>query len=196
MKFNVEAINLEGLNKHIEYVNKMLNMKEDEKFQKFIQEKVLELAKKVTNERLIGGTSNDEEIELYKSSHHIQEVADGFILYNNAKIEADKYNILPFDTSGYPEGQFSIALAFEYGVGITGEGTYQGDYFQPWNYNDVSLSKSKHRKAESWYLPSSVFGESGRLYSGYEGFEIYRNIAIEAEKNLKKWVNEYYSLKN
>ena len=88
MKFNVEAINLEGLNKHIEYVNKMLNMKEDEKFQKFIQEKVLELAKKVTDERLTGGTTNDEEINLYKSSHHIQEEADGFILYNDAKIDA------------------------------------------------------------------------------------------------------------
>ena len=197
IKFDVQIDSLKKLDEYIEYVNRMKKMKADKSFQKFIQDKVLKLAEKVTNERLIGGTSNDEEIELYKSSHHIQEVADGFILYNNAKIEADKYNILHFDTSGYPEGQFSIALAFEYGVGVTGEVTYQDalengtveDYFSPWNYNDVSLSKSKHRKKEAWYLPSSVFGESGYLYSGYEGFEIYRNIAIEVEKNLKKWVN-------
>ena len=151
MKFNVEAINLEGLNKHIEYVNKMLNMKEDEKFQKFIQEKVLELAKKVTDERLTGGTTNDEEINLYKSSHHIQEEADGFILYNDAKIDANA-----IDISNYANGQFSIALAFEYGVGITGEGTYQDDYFTPWEYNvnnyNFSISKSILN-----IIPSNIF---------------------------------------
>lgn len=180
MKFNVEAINLEGLNKHIEYVNKMLNMKEDEKFQKFIQEKVLELAKKVTDERLTGGTTNDEEINLYKSSHHIQEEADGFILYNDAKIDANA-----IDISNYPNGQFSIALAFEYGVGITGEGTYQDDYFTPWEYNVNNYNFG-------WYYTKN--GKTEHTF-GYMGFEIYRNISIKVQQNLSSWVNEYFSKK-
>ena len=30
---------------------------------------------------------------------------------------------------------------------------------------------------------------------GYAGFEIYRFSAIEIQKNLKKWVNEYFRKK-
>ena len=180
IKFDVQIDSLKKLDEYIEYVNRMKKMKVDKSFQKFIQDKVLELAKKVTDERLVGGTSNDEEIELYKSSHHILEETDGFILYNDAKIEANAK-----DNTNYPNGEFSIALAFEYGVGITGEGTYQEDYFSSWDYNVNDYNFGWY------YLKDGVVNHS----FGYEGFEIYRNIAIEIERNLKKWVNEYYSKK-
>lgn len=195
LKVNIDVKGIEDLQKQIDYVNKMLQMKTDKSFQKYIQERVLETADKVTNDRLKGGTTNDEDIELYKSSHKIREIEGGFELYNDAKIPADKYNVLPFDTSGYPEGMFSIALAFEYGVGVVGEdkGLESGNY----KYNDYEHSKSEsHRRFQSqWYLPYNVMNESGITTAGYEGFEIYRNIAIEVEKRLKLWVNEYYNQK-
>lgn len=179
IEFNVEG--LKELDKYIEYVNKLASMKKDSDFQKFIQNKILSLAQKVTDQRLTGGTTNDEYIQLYKSSHHIQEEENGFILYNDATIDANVE-----ENTNYPGGQFSIALAFEYGVGITGEGTYQEDVFTAWDYNVNDYNFG-------WYFLKN--GEVNHTF-GYMGFEIYRNIAIEAEKNLKKWVNEYYSLKN
>lgn len=192
LNIGIDIKGLDKLQKHIDFVNKLLKMKTDKSFQKFIQNKVMDVAKMITDKELTGGTSNDEEIGLYKSSHHIQDIDNGFILYNDAKIPADKYNILPFDTSGYPNGQFSIALAFEYGVGIVGSGSYTNDKFEPWQYNVISTSKSTHKNENGWYLPKSVYEQSGILYSGYQGFGIYRNIAIEIENKLNDWVIEYY----
>lgn len=183
LKYKIEVLNLKGLNKHIDYVNKMLNMKTDKSFQRFIQEKCWNTLQEVMNERLIGGTTNDDQIELYKNSNHIVEDKEGFIIYNDAKIPADYYNILPFDTSSYPSGMFSIALAFEYGVGIIGENTNNPNAWQ-YNLGDYNFG---------WYLPKNVYGKSGISTAGYMGFEIYRFTADRIKMRLSKWVNEYYS---
>lgn len=192
LKIQPKVDNLEGLKKVIDYAEKMSKMATNKNFQEFIQDKCLRTVESITNQRLSGGTTNDEEIGLYISSHKIESFENGFILYNDAKIPADKYNTLPFDTSGYPNGEFSIALAFEYGVGvvgITGYGLEKG-----YAYNDLFSSKSKsHQKLiQEWYLPNNVMGESGILTGGYSGFEIYRYTAIEIENNLKKWIDEFY----
>jgi hypothetical protein len=190
------TVKLEGNSKknfknHLKYIDKMLELKTDKVFQKFIQKKVLNLAKEITENLLTGGTTNDEDIALYKTSHKIRELDDGFELYNDAQIPADKYNILPFDTSGYPNGMFSVSLAFEYGVGIVGISDYgiRNGYV----YNDLSNTKSKsHIKyGGTWYLPTRVLGQSGVFSQGYRGFEIYRNIAIESENQLPTWIDEY-----
>lgn len=188
------SVDIEGLSEfqdYVEYIKRLGTMATNKEFQKFIQDKVMSSAITITDQELTGGTSNDEEIDLYKSSHHIKELDNGFILYNDAKIPADKYNILPFDTSGYSDGQFSIALAFEYGVGVIGQGSYTNDKLEAWEYN-VSPSNAKYKNENGWYLPKSVYEQSGILYSGYQGFEIYRKIAIFCENSLKDWVSEYY----
>jgi len=190
LNIKIDTQGLNKLQKHIEIVEQLLKIKNDKNFQQFLQEKVMEVVKRITNERLVGGTSNDEEIDLYKNSHHIEETDNGFILYNDAKIPADKYNTIPFNTSGYPNGMFSIALAFEYGTGVIGIMTGNS---KSWNYNDINSSKSKNRKGQMWYLPKNVYGESGILYSGYMGFEIYRYTEIECKARMSEWVNEYLS---
>ena len=179
-KANFDVSGLKELDKHINYVNKMLNMKTDKDFQNYIKNKCMSALEELMDRLLIGGTTNDYAIELYKSSNHIQDEEDGFIIYNDAKIAADtKY------PDNYPNGEFSIALAFEYGVGIVGDGQYINDHFSPWEYNVHGYSKN-------WfYIPED--GELGwARTSGYKGFEVYRNLAITIEQNLKKWVEDYY----
>lgn len=178
IKTNITISNLDALDKQIQYVQKMEKMKTDNSFQKFIQKKCLETLNRVMNERLIGGTTNDEEIDLYKTSNHLEETDNGFIIYNNAKISTDNYE-------DYPNGEFSIALAFEYGVGITGEGTYDDDIFTPWEYN---INKYNF----GWYYKK---GEEKHHTYGYMGFEIYRYTTIEIKKKLNSWVNEYFNKK-
>lgn len=179
LKVKVDVKGLKELDKHIELVNKMLKMKTDKDFQTFIQNKCMGTLEKVMNERLTGGTTNDEAISLYRSSNHLQEEEDGFIIYNDAKIPAISSGL-------YPNGQFSIALAFEYGVGITGQGTYENDYFQPWEYNVNNYNFG-------WFYPTGD-GSYSTTY-GYMGFEIYRYTIIDIQKNLNSWVEEYFRKK-
>lgn len=189
LKTSINIDSLKKIDQYIERVNKMMEMQTDHEFQKYIQKKCFATLQTIMDRELTGGTSNDEEITLYKNSNHISEEKDGFIIYNDAKIPADKYNILPFDTSGYPDGMFSIALAFEYGVGIVGMATNNN---KSWDYNIWSESKSsKGRKEAEWYLPKKVFGSSGVKYSGYVGFEIYRKTADEINRNINSWVKEF-----
>lgn len=181
LKVDCNVDNFEGLKKYINKVQIMLNMKVDKKFQTFIQDKCLETVNKITNQRLTGGTTNDMAIPLYKESNHIKETDNGFILYNDAKISADAKNY-----ENYPNGEFSIALAFEYGVGIVGEGTYTDDVFKAWQYNVNNYNFG-------WKYPTETGDNVYDTTYGYMGFEIYRYTAIEISKNLNKWINEYYS---
>ena len=181
LKISKDIQGLSKLQKHIDFVEKLLKMKTDLAFQKYIQNKVLETADKVTNERLIGGTTNDDAIDLYKSNHKIREYKEGFILYNDTQIPAIVKGTQN-KIDNYPNGQFPIALAFEYGVGIIGQNTNNDN---AWAYNIQGYYFG-------WYLPKEVTGEVGIQYAGYMGFEIYRYIAIEVEKNLNKWVKEYF----
>ena len=176
--------NVDGLDKlklEIDYIEKMKSMQSDKKFQKFIQNKCIKTLEKIMNERLIAGvTTNDDSISLYKGSNHIIETNDGFIIYNDAKIPANVLGIQN-DISNYSNGEFSIALAFEYGVGIVGKETMNE---KAWDYNINNYNFG-------WILPRNVLGQSGILYTGYKGFEIYRFTAEEIQNSLKKWVNEY-----
>lgn len=159
-------------------INFLKNYINDKGFHKFLQEKVLKTLEKVMNERFgTNNTTNDDSIELYKSSNHIEETNDGFILYNDAQIPAN--TIYPFN---YPNGMFNIALAFEYGVGIVGEGTYTNDKFTPWEYNINHYNFG-------WYYTDNE-GVRHHTY-GYMGYEIYRFTAIEIENNLFNWYIEY-----
>lgn len=173
---------LKELQQHIDFVEKMLKMKTDINFQKFIQNKVLETVKQVTDERLTGGTTNDDAIGLYRENHKIREEQEGFILYNDTMIPAE-VNGIQNDITNYPDEMFCVALAFEYGVGILGENTPNNE--NAWAYNLQGYNFG-------WILPKSVTGQSGIETAGYMGFEIYRTTAERVKQELQNWFKEYY----
>lgn len=180
-KVNCNVDSIQKIDKHIEYVKFMQKLKNDYDFQRYIQDKCMQTLNSVMDSRLATGmTTNDDSIGLYRTSNHIQELEDGFIIYNNAKIPANAKGIQNY-ASNYPNGQFSIALAFEYGVGVVGMGTRNQN---SWEYNIKNYENG-------WYLPKEVFGQSGIKYLGYTGFEIYRYTAEEIKAQLPKWVREY-----
>ena len=167
LKVKTEVLNLKGLENHIQYVNRMLKMKTDKNFQKFIQDKCMEILNQVMEERIsfAGAT-----VDTYKQNNKIEETSDGFIIYNHTVVDAT--------TEGYG-GQFSISLAFEYGTGIVGS---ENPKTGAWGYNI-----NQHEKGWTYFKNGSF-----HFTRGYQGFEIYRYTADRIMQNLKSWVNEYY----
>ena len=185
LKIKTDVKGLDVLDKYIGVVEKFVKSKQDVGFQKFLQEKVLDIARLVSDRLLVGGTTNDDAIELYKSNHKIREEEEGFVLYNDTQIPAivkGTQNTI----DNYPDGMFPIALAFEYGVGIIGTNT--ANHSGSWEYNLQGYNFG-------WYLPQEVTGKVGVQTGGYMGFEIYRNIAKEVQDNLGKWTIEYFDRK-
>ena len=164
-----------NLKKEINRVNKILETQID--INNFIKEKVKQTLNEVMSDELKGGTTNDEAISLYISSNQIEDTSNGFILYNNATIDANTK-----EKSTYPNGQFSIALAFEYGVGIIGQNT-PDPYNKAWDYNVNNYNFG-------WTFKNS----KGEVVStaGYMGFEIYRKVADKVNKSLSSWYIEYW----
>lgn len=161
----VKVDGLDKLKEYIEFVKKFSTMKTDRQFQKYIQDKFLETVNQIASSRLSGGELTQE----YILNNKIREIDDGFILYNDTKIstESDGYN-----------GEFSIALAFEYGTGIVGQNHPKAN---AWAYN-----VNRHEKG--WYYFANG---TYHFTQGFEGFEIYRFTKEEIEKNLKSWVLDY-----
>lgn len=156
---------LDKLKKHIEFVKKMALLKTNKDFQEYIQNKFLETVNRISMERLPVGSMSLE----YISHNQIRQLDDGFILYNDTTIETD--------TEGYG-GQFSIALAFEYGTGIVGQEHPKKD---AWEYN-----VKQHTGAWIYYQDGSF-----HITKGFEGYEIYRFTLEEIKSKLKDWVEEY-----
>ena len=186
LKINMNVKGLKEFEKYVDFVNKMANMKNDVTFQKFIQDKCLNEVKSVSRERL-GGTTNDEYITEYINRHKIEELSDGFILYNDLVIPAilSTKNTRNQDREqglvrNYDNG-FSLALAFEYGVGIVGQ---NNPINGAWEYNINNYGPL------GWYY-KTVDGDYQRT-QGYRGAEVYRYTTININKKLKDWVYEYY----
>lgn len=175
LKVSHNITGLINLQKEINRVNKILETQKD--INNFIKEKVKQTLNEVMSDELKGGTTNDEAISLYISSNQIEDTSNGFILYNNATIDANTK-----EKSTYPNGQFSIALAFEYGVGIIGQNT-PDPYNKAWDYNVNNYNFG-------WTFKNS----KGEVVStaGYMGFEIYRKVADKVNKNLSSWYKEYW----
>lgn len=148
------------------------------KFQRYIIRKVRKVLNEVMEQRFnTQTTTNDYAISTYKRNNHIKLTDNGFILYNGAMIPVSAK-----DKSTYPQGKFPLALAFEYGVGIVGEGTYDGKYFTPWEYNVNNYNFG-------WYYTDEN-GVKQHTY-GYEGYEIYRFVADRINKEIHEWVLSY-----
>jgi hypothetical protein len=192
---NVDSI--EALEKYIARIRKYRKMQTDKKFQEYIKNKVMNTLLETMRDKLVpqrNENTNSEYFDLYWESNHIEDTIDGrgFILYNDAKIPAN-VNGTQNVPENYPEGMFSIALAFEYGVGIVGMNTeYDETKYLPWEYNKKNYNFG-------WYLPADIsnyYGLSKNLpYAGYEGYEVYRWTATRVEERLPQWVNSYLELK-
>lgn len=194
LKINTNIQGLSNLEKHIKYVEQMLNMKKDTNFQKYIQEKCLEAVNKISRDRIyMYNTTNNEMRGEYLKNNKIRELEDGFIIYNDTSVATNN--------PSYPSGIFSIALAFEYGVGIIGEenpvvGAWEydvngnlvfdddGNYVRGW-----WISKSKN--GNNPYIKESKSGNAV-VTQGYQGMEIYRYSADYITKELQKWIGQYY----
>ena len=188
-KINIDVRGTESLDEYISYIKKLLSMKTDKTFQKFIQDKCLNEVKSVSRERL-GGTTNDEYITEYINRHKIEELSDGFILYNDLVIPAilSTKNTRNQDREqglvrNYDNG-FSLALAFEYGVGIVGQNNPVNG---AWEYNINNYGPL------GWYY-KTVDGDYQRT-QGYRGAEVYRYTATNINNKLKDWVEEYINKK-
>ena len=190
------STNVDGfdkLQKHLDLVYKIVKIgKDNTKFIKFIMQKAYDTLYETMDERLKGGTTNDADITLYRNSNKFEMIENGFILYNDASIDANEYNRIPFDTSGYPNGRFSIALAFEFGTGMVGTLT-NVEFFKAWTYNDLKHSKSEshQRFKTNWYLPKDAQTNHTTAQGGYTGFEVYRYTADKCNKRVVNWINEF-----
>ena len=189
---------LEDLKKYVDYVKGLSKMQSDTKFQEYIKKKCLEIVNKVSQQRLyMHNTTNTEMRGEYLKNNKIRDVVDGFVIYNDTYVETDN--------PSYDGGRFSIALAFEYGVGIVGEnnpivGAWEYDVNGNLVYDDETgehirgwwISKSKN--GSNPYVKESKSGNAV-VTQGYQGMEIYRYSAEEIRKQLPLWVKEYMKKK-
>lgn len=180
IKGTLEVSGLDLLQKRIDYVKKLKQMQIDKNFQDFIKRKCLETVIEVSKQRLqVGGgaeqCTNEEYFNEYIENHKIRDTDNGFIIYNDLTVPANTTK-----PENYPNG-FSIAMAFEYGVGIVGENA--NDNPNAWAYNI-------HNYQFGWVFKK---GEEFFATYGYAGFEIYRFSAIEIQKQLPIWVKNYFS---
>lgn len=177
--------NLDGLKKYLDFIEKFKKMCEKKEFQTFIKKKCIEVLEKTMDERL-GGTTNDEYINIYKEANYIVDRENGFEIRNNAKIPANVKGVQN-DIVNYDGGMFNLALAFEYGVGIVGMSTNNPN---AWEYN-------KNNYNFGWHLPNEIADKygvpRGEVFAGYRGLEIYRYTAYEINNSIEKWVKEYES---
>ena len=179
IKTNIKVNSVEKLTKHIELVKSLTKLRGDDTFLDFLIEKFMKCLNETIDERLTGGTTNNDSIEEYKRNNKSDKVDGGFIIYNHTM--GDISEMSPETQARYPNG-FSIAFAFEYGVGIVGaSNAKQG----AWEYN-----VNGHEK--HW-----VYKKKGefKTTSGYEGFEIYRYTTEKIRDNLYDWTQEYISKK-
>ncbi len=166
---------IDKLQRYIYCVNVLNGKETDNDFMDFLKQKFMRTLNDVIDVNLKDGTTNDEYIEEYKKNNIIEDTSDGFVLYNHTM--ADISEMSPHTQAKYPNG-FSIALAFEYGVGIVGENNAK---MGAWEYN-----VNKHNFA--WR-----YKKDGQIYStyGYEGMEIYRKTVTLINGSMKSWLFEY-----
>lgn len=173
LKIKSEIENIKGLSKHIELVLKSIEIQKNTKpLSEFLCKKTLEKINEVLEQRKYllqtpDGNENIEYLNEYMSNHNQTIYDNGFEITNNTMADYDKY-------------PFSIALAFEFGVGIVGEGNpVQG----AWEYNI--------NKYNFGWTYRNKNGEKIHTW-GHGGAEIYRYTKIELERNVTKWIMEYY----
>ena len=187
MNINVDITGIDKLEKHIKQVKQMLDMQKNIFKLKEFHEYCINTIKEVAKEQFaITPTTNDDMKQQYLQNNAIRELEDGFEIYNDLTVQSKNYT-------------FSIAMAFEYGVGIVGE---QNPKTNHWSY-DVNKKTVTFNDGEvrGWWLTKEkagnvpTFGESrsGKavIIQGYEGMEIYRKSRERIIANMEKWYSDY-----
>lgn len=198
LSVKVETSNLNSLKSKIDYLKKLVKMKTDKTFQEYIQRKCLDTVNKVANERIyLHNTTNTDMRQEYLRNNKIRDdnISGGFIIYNDTFVSVDN--------PSYPNGRFSIAMAFEYGTGIIGE---ENPVIGAWDYDvngNLVYDNETGEEIRGWWLnkykngstPYVKESKNGNavVTQGYQGMEIYRYSAEEIRKNLPKWVKEYFN---
>lgn len=193
LKVTVNIDSVKKLEKHIELVKSLSDLKDNAVFQNYIQEKCLETVNKVANQRIyMFNTTNTDMRQEYLRNNKIAKFEDGFIIYNDTSIAVNN--------PSYENGRFSIALAFEYGVGIIGEANpVQGAWEYDVNGNLVFDDEgnyirgwwlSKTKNGSNPYVKESKNGKAV-ITQGYQGMEIYRFSTEEIKSQLPKWIKDY-----
>lgn len=168
-------------------ISKIKIIKSDQSsLMEFLKVKFLKALNETIDERLInvsngeqGGVTDSEYFEEYKLRNKFMDIPNGFILYNDTVIPQSMLPIRSKKTlANYPNG-FSLALAFEFGVGIVGENApVEG----AWEYN-----VAKH----NFYWTYEKYGKKYATY-GYKGMEIYRFTVAKIKDNINDWIKEYF----
>lgn len=179
IKTILEVNGRENLDKLISLVNDFSKSNNTE-LNSYIKKEVIRIYEQVMNRELIG-TTNDNEISLYKSSYGTRDIENGFILYNNATIPQSDINSKNKQT--YPKG-FSIAMAFEYGVGVVGIST--GDP-NAWDYDIHNYGQ------KGWKYKDKTGNKIST--TGYQGLEIFRKTQAKVTEELPKIIEEYFNKK-
>ena len=172
LDIQVKVDGLEDLSKHIQIVEKLIKLKDNTSFQEYLKQKCLDIVNKTARLRVRYNTTNNDKIEEYLQNNKLRETNNGFEIYN------DTFEI--YDNPNY-NGKFSIALAFEYGVGIVGENDPKPN---SWEYN------VNNHNFPWWFTKD---GEKYQTY-GYEGFEVYRFASEEIKSQLPKIINDFYRM--
>lgn len=197
-KYGIKVDDFKKLDKLVDFVDRLESMKTDEDFQNFIQHKCLETVDRVSRERIyLYNTTNTEMREEYLRNNKILVEKDGFVIYNDTYVTTNN--------PSYEGGRFSIALAFEYGVGIIGE---ENPIEGAWTYDvngNLVYDEDNDQYIRGWWISKLKNGnnpyvkenEKGTavITQGYRGMEIYRYARIQIENLLPKWVSEYFRRK-
>lgn len=164
---------------------KIITIKDEDKLLDFLKPRFMEALNQTINERLVSvstgeqaGVTNSEYFEQYKANNKFTDIPNGFILYNDTVIPQSALTIQDKQKlANYPNG-FSIALAFEFGVGIVGQNAPVDGAWQ-YNVNNYNFY---------WF-----FKKNGQVYHtyGYQGMEIYRFTVEKIKSNLNNWLKEY-----
>lgn len=175
ISINIQKENTNYIDKAINKIHKLYS----DDLKEFLVNKVLLTLEKVIIQRTtMFNTDNDKYLNDYKNNNKVMYTKDGFIIYNDTKVTIpSEYNSNKV-ISNYPEGKFNVAMAFEYGTGIVGLTNPVTGHWE-YNVNDYN---------NAWYYKD----ENGKHATfGSRGYEFYRFTAIEINKNLKTWINEY-----
>ena len=182
IKTKIEISNLSLIDKQVKLMN---SAKQTTGLNDFLKDKFLNVLNQVIDERLVStgngeqwGVTDSEYFGVYKANNKFQDIPNGFILYNDTVIPQSELPIKNKQKlANYPNG-FSLALAFEYGIGIVGENApVEG----AWKYNVNN------------YLFAWTYEKNGIKYDtyGYQGMEIYRYTVERIKENLGNWLKEY-----
>lgn len=172
-KINTTIQGLDKLQERINEIEKLIRIQNNQNkdFEKYIQDKVLEVVIQVSYQRLPGGSTSQE----YIKNHKIRLVDGGFEVYNDTTISTD--------SDGYG-GKFSIAMAFEYGTGLVGQ---ENPKPNAWEYNVKGHTKG-------WVYFNEKTNSFGTT-RGLHAFEIYRFAKEEIIKQMPQWIKEYKNRK-